>query len=110
MELEPVRLVTVWTCPVHGVIEEQEPGKCRICKRDLISNTKALTFTCTGHPEINQIEPGECENGVPMVRKYTARAHGDHNPKHGGQFFMASDTWHHIEGAYPLPGASGSTS
>ena len=104
MDLEPVRLVLVYPCPVHAVIEQSTPGTCRICARELVQKAAALTFTCAGTRDISQIEPGTCADGSAMVPRYTARAQGDHNPKRGGIFFMAPDNWHHLEGAYPVPG------
>ena len=101
MKLVPARLESVWTCPVHAVIAEDHAGFCPIDHRELIRVTVGVTFTCAAHPEISQIEQGTCPDGTPMITMRTLRPHGNHNPQHGGQFFMAPDNTHHLEGAYP---------
>ena len=66
MDLEPVRLVLVYTCPVHAVIEQSKPGKCRICSRDLVQKTAALTFTCAATASSLKSSPGN----APMGRRW----------------------------------------
>jgi hypothetical protein len=90
----------VWSCPVHAVVAEKAAGKCPICRRDLVPVTATVSWTCADHPEINRLAPGKCPDGSAAEKRYVQSTHANHNPRHGGLFFMAPDLWHHLEGAY----------
>ncbi len=100
MDLAPVRLDSVWTCATKPLaVIKDAAGRCPIDGTALVQVTVALTWTCAGGTE-ESASPGVCPDGSPKEKHTALRAHGNHNPQHGGLFFMAADNTHHLEGAY----------
>jgi Cu/Ag efflux protein CusF len=101
--LVPVRLVTAYSCLKVQLPPRETPGICPVDKTPLVPITAALFFTCKSDSNVRELTPGTCADGNPRVKMFDRRPHGDHNPRHGGTFFMAADQWHHLEGTFVAP-------
>jgi hypothetical protein len=104
MDLIPVRIDTAWSCPNHAAVIRDKEGQCPIDKRELVQVIVAKHWSCAEKPNEYLGDPGKCGDGSERKLVTELRAHGDHNPRHGGSFFMAEDKWHHLEGTYPSSG------
>jgi len=56
----------MYTCTMHPIILSDKPGKCPVCKMDLVKkemSTKAmakLVYTCSMHLLVKSAKPGKC--------------------------------------------------
>jgi Cu/Ag efflux protein CusF len=103
VNLVPVRLVTAYSCLRFQSFIRDAPGICPVDKSALVPITASLYFTCQTDPKVHELTSGRCPDGSERVKAYDRRPHGDHNPRHGGILFMATDQWHHLEGTFVAP-------
>ena len=101
--LVPRRLVTAYSCLKVQLVIRETPGTCPIDHTPLVPITASLYFTCQADPKIHELTPGTCADGSARIKAFDRVPHGDHNPRHGGMLFMASDQWHHLEGTFVGP-------
>jgi Cu/Ag efflux protein CusF len=103
--LIPVRIVTAYSCLRVQLPPMEAPGVCPVDRSPLVPITAAMHFSCEADASVREMDPGTCPDGRPRVKRFERRAHGDHNPRHGGLYVaMSADQWHHLEATVVPPG------
>jgi Cu/Ag efflux protein CusF len=101
--LVATRIVTAYSCLKFEAFIQEKEGICPVDRSKLVPITASLYFSCANDAKVRELDPGTCVDGMSRIKKFERRSHGDHNPRHGGQFFMADDNWHHLEGTLVRP-------
>ena len=101
--LIPVRIVTAYSCLRNPAFILDRPGRCPTDRTELVPITASMYFTCSRFPGVREMDAGTCTDGSARVKAFERRAHGDHNPRHGGAVYMSENQWVHIEGTFVEP-------
>ena len=121
----------IWKCTSHPEVVLDDPGACPVCDLELVEVLVGLVWVCPKSLEETLGEEGatgltvlrlqgrslgfsteevafgkqDCSRcGRPLLEVTVQVPHGDHNPRHGGIFRMASDNRHHMEAVVSQPG------
>ena len=121
----------IWKCTRHPEVVVDDPGGCPVCDLELVEVLVGLVWVCPKSLEESLGEEGatgltilrlqgrslgfsteevafgekDCSLcGRPLLGVTVQVPHGDHHPRHGGVFRMASDNLHHMEAVVSPPG------
>ena len=98
---------TLYTCPMHSEVREEQPGTCPKCGMALIEVQEdqqeqghaKIMYTCPMHPEIQEDHPGDCPKcGMHLIEadgSSSDQAHGAMDMSHADERTHTGTPSHH---------------